>query len=535
MNAAQFAARYLKEQGVKRVFGIPGLETLNLQAALAAEGLEFVPTHHESAAVFMASYSGQLTGIPGVALATRGPGAANLFGGVAEAWIDRQPVIAISADTDPQRKPTNTHQDLDLMDIYRPVTKVVGEVTAANVQSLLPLAFEAARRGRPGPCFLAFPNAEAGREIPAERETARNEVREARSQGGVSFEEALRLVREAQRPVIYWGIGVEYSRSQQAARRFAEHLDAPVILTPKAKGHFPASHPLYCGVLHSYGDQPLKDLVEQADLVVALGIDGTEFLRQWTHQPLVLSLASAGADERCFPRRVWHEADLGATLAGMVAALEPRRDGGARRAGEARQAVRALLDPARASGEIGGIFPQEVLRELRALVPPETVATCDIGAHKLVTCQLWDVDLPGTFFTSNGMSAMGSALPMAIGIAYERPAAPTICFAGDGGLLAYTGEFETLRRSGRPVLIVAWVDAGYSIIKLGQEYRQAPPNGVDFTRPDFVALARGFGLWAERIERREAIRPTLERALAVGGPALVEVPVDYNVYRGMDF
>ena len=166
MKAAEFAARYLRQQGVRRVFGVPGLETLNLQEAFAREGIEFIATHHESAAAFMASVTGQLTGVPGVALATRGPGSANLFAGVAEAWLDRAPLLAISADTDPDRKPTTTHQGLDLMGIYRPVTKYCAEVTADNVAETLPRAFEATRRGLPGPSFLAFPNAEAGKQIP---------------------------------------------------------------------------------------------------------------------------------------------------------------------------------------------------------------------------------------------------------------------------------------------------------------------------------------------------------------------------------
>ncbi|HEY8477509.1 MAG TPA: thiamine pyrophosphate-binding protein, partial [Chloroflexota bacterium] len=531
---------YLRQQGVRRVFGVPGLETLNLQEAFAREGIEFIATHHESAAAFMASVTGQLTGVPGVALATRGPGSANLFAGVAEAWLDRAPLLAISADTDPDRKPTTTHQGLDLMGIYRPVTKYCAEVTADNVAETLPRAFEATRRGLPGPSFLAFPNAEAGKQIPDSTMPVLV-PEEQPSPKGIAFDRVVALLRESQRPVVYVGLGVEYARAQAQARAFAEALGAPVVVTPKAKGHFPGDHPLYVGVLHSYQDQPIKEMIDSADLTVALGVDGTEFLRAWTHKPLVLSLSSANADERCFPNRVYYEADLAATLAALVDRVGPPREWGAREAAERRAQVQAMLDPSWRVQQGGGplapgtLAPQVVIRTLQRLVSPETIVACDIGAHKLLTCQLWQSVKPKTYFTSNGQSAMGSSLAHAVGLALERPQERVLCFMGDGGLGVYTGELETLARYNLNVLVVAWVDQNYGIIRLGQESRGAKPSGVEFARTDFVAVARGFGLWAKRVAEESAVEGVLREALGTSGPALVEVPVDYNVYRGMDF
>jgi len=314
----------------------------------------------------------------------------------------------------------------------------------------------------------------------------------------------------------------------------AGRLGGPVVVTPKAKGHFPEDHPQFAGVYQAYQDAPVKELLRQADLVVGVGLDPVEMAKPWTFAAPVVNLAPSPANAY-FPVLLPVPLDGDAALAPLVERLSVQSAWPPDVVARTRQAIAALLTPDWRGETPKGLTPQAVLRELRALLRSEAIVACDVGSHRQLTAQLWPAYWPKTFLTSNGLSSVGYALPAALAAKLACPDRQVACLIGDGGLLMFPGELQTLSRLGLGAVVVGWADFGSSSTKLEHEKAGYPTQGGTFGgEADFAALARSFGLWATTIERPEEIRAKLRMALAQPGPALVQVPVEYDVYRGME-
>jgi len=495
----------------------------------------FILTHHESPAGYMAGTIGLLTGVPGLCLVTRGPGAVNMTSAVAMAYLDRLPLIAVSGDLEPSQVGRFTHQWLDLVNLFRPVTKASSRLLAAEIETALPQAVELARSGRPGPVYFAFPAPEANQDLPhipddmSVEEIGRRFAPEPKAAPLPDLAGLVDALRRARAPVIMAGLGVAYSRTAADLLATAEHLRVPVTVTAQSKGHFPEDHPLFAGTFGVYTDAPIYRLIEEADLILAVGLDGVEFFKPWKISTPVVSVAPAAAADPSYSPGLAVDGDLAAVLAAVRREVEPKDGWTLARIDGCRQEVAALMTPEVV--EAGGrVAPQTAIAALRELLPRDGILTVDVGAHKLVAMAQWPAYRPDTFLTTNGLSSMGYAIPGAVAAGLARPSQPVVALAGDGGFLMYAGEVETLARLKLPITVVVMNDGSLSSIKVKQAKRNLPSVGVEFGQPDYVGLARGFGLLGFRARTREECREAFARALESGQGAVVEVMTYYDEY-----
>jgi acetolactate synthase-1/2/3 large subunit len=545
-------ARHLLRAGVRHAFGLPGGEIAPVVDALHRAGISFTLTHHESAAAFMAATYGDITGRPGVCVATLGPGATNLATGVAHAYLDRSPVLAVVAQLPIGLRGAHTHQALDLQAFFRPITKAVFQLHPDSASRVIAHAIDAATSERPGPVLLEVPRGLGSERITAPPLPSPEGPVYGRQIGAGRFDPTelrplVDAVADAVRPVIIAGTGALRAQVRDDLLAFVEALGIPVLVLPKAKGIFPESHPYFGGVLEMAGTGHLFDWVQEADLVLAVGADSAEFDRVWDFPAPVISLDVIPSQDAFF-RATWTAVgsirDALRTIAGGA--------GGGARARWTKAEVaarrRVLLDyleaevdgqPSRGPSGTGpaagrGLMPGQLIADLRSALPPDTIVTVDTGFHKLAMGQQWRADDPGRYFVSNGLSTMGYAVPAAMTAKLLRPATAVMAVVGDGALLMNLGELETAARQGLGILVVVFVDGSLALIRRGQERRGFESIGVDFGRPDYVAIARAMGWSAmnatDRVELAMALSTCL-RASGEGQPALIAAAVRSEGYR----
>jgi acetolactate synthase-1/2/3 large subunit len=525
-SVARAIGRQLHAAGVRHVMGHPGGEVVDLIDGLRLEGLEFILTRHETSAAFMADAMGSLSGIPGVCLATLGPGATNLVTGVAHAHLDRSPVIALAGQLPVDRYEIVTHQKLDLGAIFAPITKWHARVTPSNAIPVTARAIRVATRHRPGPVFLELPS-----DVP------RSDAREAsldtptidvatRLDPGAA-DRAGALVRAAERPVILAGLDALRGCAGEELRALAERWAIPVMVSPKAKGVFREDHPLFLGTIEMLGTGKLFEYIDRCDVVIMAGFEPVELDRDWTATARVVHLGPLPNDDLYYPSHAEVVAPVSVALAALTESLgAPRhaRDPGPVAA--FRREFVEYVSPAR-----GALTSQQVLAELRRTLPEDAIVTCDVGYNKAVTGQCWPVYLPNTFFMSNGLSSMGYGLPAALGLQLLRPDARVACILGDGGFAMLLGELETAVRRALPVTIVVLVDDALSQIRAGQERKGMPATGTMLRRIDHVALAKAFGAVGRDAETVAECRDAFEWAARQTGPRLIAAYVDPSGYQ----
>jgi acetolactate synthase-1/2/3 large subunit len=395
VNTAQAAAQFLRELGVRRAFGVPGGELVELIEALRRVDVPFILTHHEAPAAFMAAVTGELSGAPGVCLATRGPGAVNLFAGVATAYLDRRPLIAFTGAHGAAAK-RDTHQNLPLLELYRPITRMAEQLSAENAAMLLARAARCATGPRPGPVFLPFPASEATREW--ESGSAGEPVISQSPTLSLSDSATLppaagERLAASRRPLLMAGIGL--AAAPAAAGQLptlAESWGCPVMVTSQVKGFFPEDHPLFAGTFGMYRDEPLHALMEMADLIVAVGLDGVDFFKRWRCNTPVLSLAAEGADDPTYQPALTIDGSLPELLVALAEARRPGSDWVPDDAARARDGVAEVVRPKLASAPDGTgevMPPQTAIEELRRSLPRDAICTVDVGSHKIVAVQKW--------------------------------------------------------------------------------------------------------------------------------------------------
>lgn len=500
---------------------------IDLIEAFRQERLEFVLTRHEAAAAFMAEAIGSSTGVPGVCLATLGPGATNLVTGVAHAYLDRAPVLAFSAQLPAERYPRVTHQKLDLAALFAPITKWQARITAASVGPVMERALALAVRHRPGPVFLEVPS-----DVP--RQEAQPWAGDAPAVAAVAdavdpraAAAAAALLRASVRPLILAGMEALRDDVGEPLRQLAERWRVPVMVSPKAKGIVREDHPLFLGTIEALGTGALYDYIDGCDLVLMIGFDPVEFDRDWTAPAKVVHIGPLPNADRYYPSAVELVGPVASAIAALLAVAgppTPKRDLDEVR-GERERFVAHVHPPC------AGLAAQTVLAELRRALPEDALVTCDVGNNKAVAAQCWAAYSPKTFFVSNGLSSMGYGLPAALGLKLVAPERAVACVVGDGGFAMVMGELETAVRRDLAVLVVVLVDDALSQIKAGQERRGLRAIGTTFAPVDHLALARAFGVAAWEARNAAECRGAFVRALAARGPALVAARVDPSCYR----
>ncbi len=481
-------------------------------------------TKHENTASFMAAAYGEMMGRPGVCLSTLGPGATNMATGVAHAYLDRSPVLAITGQLSTSRLLRIPHQRLDLKEFYRPITKWSARARAEGFADLMTQAISIATAPRQGPVHLEFTSDVAKQpalegEIPPPPESPYQAVT-----GEQQIAEAISLVDRARAPAILAGLGA--LRSSRQVRVLAERLQAPVVTTPKAKGVFPEDHPLWAGVVEMAGDKVVFELLATADLLIAVGFDVVELDKAWILDVPILHIDAIPDAEGFYPITLELTGDIKTLVAGFAWGV-----GGAKRwplatLADHRARLRESITPP------GGNFPAyRLLETLRRLVPREAVITCDTGAHKMLAGQLWLTYEPGTFLVSNGLSSMGYAFPTAMVAKLVYPPRPVVALVGDGGFSMYLGELETAVRLQLPLVIVVFVDGCLSLVRMGQERKGYPPVGTSFQNPDFIQVVRAFGADGGVVESAEECEAAVGRAFASKGPFVIEAHINPSAYR----
>jgi acetolactate synthase-1/2/3 large subunit len=534
LTCADVLARTLREAGVTRMFGLPGGEILDVMEAARRVGIDFLLTRHEAAAAFMADVTGQIQRRPGVCVSTLGPGAVNMTLGVANAYLDRSPLIAITATLARNKATHATHQDLDLNAVYRPFTKLAltldGTDTAAKVRHAIAVSMAP----RMGPVHIAVPSDVARAE---ERERPSPAASAPVSAGPPAREAIDRVASEiarARRPAIVLGIDVNPRVDVEAVRAFIETLGVPVFVTPKAKGLLPEDHPLFYGVCAGVsGDAVVVECLGRADLLIGVGFDPVESDKLWHHSMKLVSIGPvsiAAAEYRP------HAEVVGALQISLQALTDQLREKHTRynfdwtpddRA-RFRSDLEAVLRP---SARPRGLSGFELTRRLRDRFPRETVFVTDVGSVKMVTTQAWASYEPLTFFESNGLSAMSYALPAAMAARLEFPGRPVLCTIGDGGFGMTMAEIETCVRERLHFVTVVYNDSSLSLIDVAQERRGYPTLGVRYGAVDFAAAAGAFGAWARRVETMAELDAALTDARGVDRPVVIDAVVDPSEYR----
>jgi acetolactate synthase I/II/III large subunit len=529
-TAAQLFVECLEGEGVKHVFGIPGEETLDLNEALADSSIDFVPVRHEQGGAYMADMYGRLTQKAGVCLGTLGPGATNLVTAIADAFLDRSPLVALTGQGDLERMHKESHQYIDVMGIMKPITKWNARLTSPDiVPEVVRKAFKVAQSQKPGPTHIELPEdvmaaTTSARPLPPPPRRRRPEP------GEDDLERAAELIREAQHPIVLAGNGIMRTNAAPALRRFATQVGVGVAETFMGKGAIDYEDPLWRGTVGlSDKDYELAGF-EDSDLVITVGYDLVEHApSHWNgsrdKRIVNIDTVAAEVDGHFIP-----EVDLVGDLSYILERLAGLCGGDPRTTG----AVSRLNDIVMGAFEAGRdathfpLQPPRALWELRQVLGREDILISDVGLHKLWISRMFPTHEPNTVFIANGLAGMGIALPTAIAAKLVHPNRHVVTVNGDGGFLMNVQELETAVRLKTPIVNVIWENRQYGSIVWKQDKKFGRHFGVDFTNPDFVKLAESFGMPGLRCESVEDVGANLRRALEFDVPSIVVVPIDYS-------
>jgi acetolactate synthase I/II/III large subunit len=492
-------------------------------------GIDYVLTHHENTGAFMASAVGRLTGTPGVALVTKGPGVTNIATGIGSAYLDRSPLLLLSSTALDVRQRVGT-------EFLAPISKFSEEMTAATAADLLPRAVATATGYGPGPAYLACDTPEQVKELPQQDDEleriidADPRVAEPSPSGG-ELDALASEVAEARRLVVVVGQLVEHAGALDALRAALDALGAPVVVTPQALGTVSTSHPLYAGMT-GWHDAALRRLLPEADLVLTIGLDGADVMVPYRDLAKVIHIAPVPATIGSYqPVARVIEGDVRASLEHLARSSRGEREWGEELARETRDALDADMAVSAAHDDADGIAPQQVMSALRAVLPQDAIFTCDVGAHKITAGAVWKTTEPGTYFMSNGFGSMGYGLGTAMGAKLARPDVPVVSVIGDGGFLMYAGDLATMARLGLGVVVVVMVDNDLTQVRRRQEKAGYATASTSFPRVDYRAVAGAFGVDSARASTAAEFDTVIARAVAAHRPVLVEAELDAAEYR----
>ena len=539
MQTCQYIAKYLKKRGVKQVFGTPGSDTINLINAFSNEGISYVLTHHENTAAYMASTYGELTGIPGVVIVTKGPGVTNLASGIASAFLDRRPIIVFSAILDPELLARNPHQEVSLVEFGGLIAKLSEEVTSENVIELIDRAYNQAIGPRPGAVYLPISPVQSVKEINTVKKEIDILITENDANKNIPSNEldnAIELINNSKRPIVVAGVGVVGSRASSELLTFINKIKSPICVTLQAVGVVPCDDELYIGMYGWFGT-PIDNMLKKSDLIITVGLDGWDIIRPFKSEVPIISVDSFDANDRTFqPVTIGVEADISYALEVLTNKIE----GGSTDHNwliEAKECFEKIqnyeLGISKDYNEANGIAPQAVYKEIRKIVPKNTIIAADAGAHKSLASQAWLTNLPLTYFVSNGLSPMGFSLGAAMGAKFASPESPVISFVGDGGFLMYAGELATWKRLDLSMIQIIMVDNGLTQVKSKQVKSGYNTESTSFDQVDYKNIVQSFGIEAFEVNNIKQLKDSITSALQLDKPVSIIINLDGSEYLRM--
>jgi acetolactate synthase I/II/III large subunit len=533
MKASDLFVKCLEAEGVRRIYGVPGEENADLMMSLQKSAIDFVLTRHEQGAAFMAATHGRLTGEVGVCLGTLGPGATNLITGVADGNMDRAPLLAITGQGAVTRLHKESHQVMDVVSMYRPVTKWSCTVNHPdNIPEILHKAVKLAVTEKPGAVHVELPEDIAGQDSdrpPLAPSRPRRPVPDDKV-----MDQAWEKIRAAKSPLIIAGNGTIRRRASQKLREFCEATGIGALMTFMAKGAVDMDSD-QCLFTVGMGQRDYPQLaIDSSDLIVTLGYDMVEYPpSKWNpgnaREVVHIDFLPAEADADYVPA-----VEVVGDLAHALWMLNQRvaRDGVPDYDLDRQAALRRrMLQEFAAHAEdttTGTIRPQKAVADMRAVLSPSDIVLCGVGAHKMWIARHFQAHEPGTCIISNGFCSMGMALPGAIAAAQSRPEARIMAIVGDGDLMMNLQEMETAARLGSDIAVLVWEDHAYGLISWKQEQEFGSHTPLGFTNPDWPALCASMGWKGTRCEDAAGLQDALRDALAHKGPAMVVIPVDYR-------
>lgn len=530
MRAADVLAKRLYNAGCRYAFGMPGGEVLTILDALRAAGIEFILCRHENAAGFMAEGTYHRTGAPGILLGTVGPGALNGINVVENAHEDRVPLIVLSGCVDPDTAQVYTHQVLDQTRVFEPITKASFTLSAGAAGVIADKAVGIATEGRPGPVHIDVPISVA--DAPSKGGDILRPDAHPMIPTGPAMQAARTALASAKRPVIIAGLDVVSDEGCAAVTQAAETLGAPVITTYKAKGVLPENHALSLGGagLSPKNDAILLPLIAKADVILAIGYDPVEMRQGWQNawNPATQTIIDITAEPN---HHYMHHAthNFIGDPAASVQAMLPQTPIQTWTGSEIDN-TKAALAQAFPKGDTWG--PAQAISICQEVLPADTLATADSGAHRILLSQMWQCTFPRALTQSSGFCTMGCAVPLAMGANIVEPDRTAVSFSGDAGFLMVVGELATAAEQNLKTIFVVFVDASLSLIELKQRGRQLTNVGVDFDRTDVAAVGRAFGGNGVSVTSGDALRDALKDAQTAEKFTVIAVEIDKQAYDG---
>ena len=530
-TVAKLVVRCLENEGVRYIFGIPGEENIHFIDALNGSSIRFVLVHHEQAASFMAEMYGRVTGKAGVCCATLGPGAINLLLGTADAYTDSVPLVAISAQVGLNRQYKETHQFVDLVSMFKPVTKWAVEMKVPSaVPEMVRKAFKVAQTERPGSCYLGIPqDLEEMSVSPSLQPLIPSQVYDS-APSPLQISRAAKVLEAAKSPIVLAGHGAARDNAQDALIRFSEHLHIPVATTFMGKGTFPDKHPNALGTVGFMRRDYVNFGFDLADVLICVGYDLQEFdpirINPKSDKKIIhISRYPAEVDVH-YPVAVGIEGDISMTLDELAKEVRPKEG--------LKVENCKIVDLLRGELEEGArdssfpVKPQRIVSDTRLALGESDIVLVDTGALKMWMARLYPTYKPNTCLVSNGLSTMAFALPGAIAVKLAYPERKVLAASGDGGFLMLGSELATAVREHVPIVVLIWEDQSYGLIKWKMDLELGRHSSVDFHTPDFVKYAESFGAKGYRINRTEELLPTLKNALEDDAVSVITCPVDYS-------
>ncbi|GAA0251764.1 acetolactate synthase large subunit [Actinomadura nitritigenes] len=530
-DAARLLVRTLEAEGVEYVFGIPGEENIHFVHALNDSPIRYILVRHEQGAAFMAEIYGRLTGKAGVASATLGPGAINLQLGVADATTNSTPVVAISAQVGLDRIYKESHQIVDLVSLFRPITKWSELApTAEALPEMVRKAFKTAQTERPGAVYLAIPeDVESAKVSDALRPLPVNIVR-PQEPSPSQIARAADVIALARQPIVLAGHGATRDRASDALIHFSERLGLPVATTFNGKGVFPDDHRNALGAVGFMRHDYVNFGFDEADVLIAVGYELQEFdpvkINPNADKKIIHIHQSPAEVDDHYPVTVGIQGDISRSLRALADSVHRRWD-----VNGTGEKIRRMMRDELAEGAAEDGFPlspRRIVADVRAAMGRADIVLADTGAVKMWMARMYPTYEPNTLLVSNGLSSMGFSVPGAIAAKLAHPDRRVLAATGDGAFLMNSQELETAVRENIPITVLIWDDSAYGLIEWKMDLDMGTSSHIKFGNPDFVKYAESFGARGYRVESAAELLPTLRKALAEDTVSVITVPVDYS-------
>lgn len=532
LNGSQIILEVLLEQNVDTVFGYPGGTVLNIYDELYkySDKINHILTSHEQGAAHAADGYARATGKVGVCFATSGPGATNLVTGIATAYMDSSPVVAITGNVSTNLLGRDSFQEIDITGVTMPITK--HNFIVKDIEELAPTlrkAFSIANSGRKGPVLVDVPKDITAQEYEYEPLPAQHDD-EVQMPKEHCTQRAVEVIREAEKPLIYIGGGCILSDCEKELLAFAERIDAPVVTSMMGLGAFPANHPLYVGMIGMHGVFEANKAAYQSDVLIVCGarfsdrVAGNRFKFAPNSKIVHIDIDGAEMDKNVFSE--YHlRADLKGALSRMLKDLPQASHD------EWKNEVNIWRRPLMTADTQGFVNPQKLIQAVDAQTADDDIIVTDVGQHQMWVAQYYRFIKPRTLVTSGGLGTMGFSMGAAIGASLGKQDKKVVLFAGDGGFHMNMSELATMASYHIPVVMFIMNNTVLGMVRQWQKlfydnrFSQTDPH----RKTDFVALAKAFGVEAMKIETNDEIDDVVKQALSMNAPVLVEVKISPDV------